>query len=64
MKQVDRRNKSPKWVVVHNGVDYYRLVYVEATLQTGQPFADEFDTLDEVRAAFGDKVEYPENEHA
>jgi hypothetical protein len=33
-------------------------------LQTGQPFADEFDTLDEVRAAFGDKVEYPENEHA
>jgi hypothetical protein len=31
-------------------------------LQTGQPFADEFDTLDEVRAAFGDKVEYPDEQ--
>ena len=53
-----------KFAVAHNNIDYFVLCELEnQEITTGQPFLELFDTEEEVRDKFGDKIIYSEREN-
>ena len=50
-----------KFAVAHNDLDVFILCELEnQEISTGQPYLEIFDTLEEAKAKFGDKIETEE----